>query len=101
MDRLGELGRFIQDQRRRTHQSVKHLAERAGILDPAHGATSQPAGVIEAIHADADLTDEQKSSLVQVYESFRAAAAPTPATTDGRAPKPTVARNRRPASEVD
>lgn len=96
-----ELGRFIQDQRRRTHQSVKYLAERVGIVEPPHGATSRPAGVIEAIHADADLTDDQKASLVQVYESFRAAVVPPPAPSDGDEPKPTVARNRRPTREVD
>ena len=97
-----ELGRFIQDQRRRTHQSVKYLAERVGIVEPPHGATSRPAGVIEAIYADADLTDDQKASLVQVYESFRAAVvAPPAATSDGDEPEPTVARNRRPTREVD
>jgi hypothetical protein len=99
VDRLVELGRFIQDQRRRTQTSVMHLAERAGIIDPS--IDTPPPSVIEAIHADADLTDEQKASLVQVYESFRAAAAPSPAPTDASAPKPTVARNRRPTSEVD
>ena len=87
-----ELGRFIQDQRRRTQLVVKHVAERAGIVDPQR---PPPTGVIEAINADADLTDEQKASLVQVYESFRAATAPAPATTDGEDPKPGVTRNRR------
>jgi hypothetical protein len=98
VDPLVGLGRFIQDQRERTHLSVKRLAERAGIIDASNDAPAR--GVIEAIHADSDLTDEQKASLVQVYESFRAAAAPAPAT-DGGAPKPAVTRNRRTAREVD
>lgn len=137
MDRLVELGRFIQDQRRRTHLSVKRLADLSGIsnsylsqierglrkpsadvLQQLGKALSisaetlfvragirdanQPTGVIGAIDADPDLTDEQKASLVQVYESFRAAtgAAP-PSSTEPHAPKPTVSRNRRPASKVD
>ena len=136
MDRLVELGQFIQDQRRRAHLSVRRLAdlsgisnpylsqiehglrkpsaeilqqlakalsisadtlyERAGIIDP----TSPPrSSVIESIQADADLTDEQKASLVQVYESFR--AAPAPSAADGSAAKPGVTRNRRRAIEVD
>jgi transcriptional regulator with XRE-family HTH domain len=132
-----ELGRFIEDQRRRAHLSVKRLAdlagisnpylsqiergvrkpsaeilqqlakalsisaetlyEQAGIVDPT--SPRPPSGVIGAIQADPDLTDEQKASLVQVYESFRATTAPT--ATDGDRPKPTVTRNRRVATEVD
>ena len=137
-ERLVELGQFIQDQRRRTHLSMRRLAdlsgisnpylsqierglrkpsaeilqqlakalsisadtlyERAGVVDPMSPPRS---GVVEAIHADADLTDEQKASLVQVYESFRAAAVPVPAATDGASAKPGATRNRRPAHEVD
>ena len=139
-ERLVELGKFIQDQRRRTHLSVRRLADlsgisnsylgqierglrkpsadilhqlskalsisaetlyvRAGILD---ASTLPPAGVVEAIRADLDLTEDQKSSLVQIYESFRAtgpivrAPASSPAAA---APKPTVTRNRRPSSKV-
>ncbi len=96
---LVELGRFIQDQRQRTQHTVKRLAERAGLIDSSIDAP--PPGVIEAIHADTDLTDEQKASLVQVYESFRATPAPRAATTDDGAPKTTVARNRRRTTEVD
>jgi hypothetical protein len=99
VDRLDELGQFIHDQRRRTQHTVKRLAERAGLIDPSIDATAP--GVVEAIHADTDLTDEQKASLVQVYESFRAAVAPRPTTSAGDDPKPTVARNRRRATEVD
>jgi transcriptional regulator with XRE-family HTH domain len=142
-ERLVELGKFIQDQRRRTHLSVRRLADlsgisnsylgqierglrkpsadilhqlskalsisaetlyvRAGILD---ASTLPPSGVVEAIRADLDLSEDQKSSLVQIYESFRAtgptvtssaASAPAPAPPK---PKPAVARNRRPASRV-
>ena len=139
-ERLVELGKFIQDQRRRTHLSVRRLADlsgisnsylgqierglrkpsadilhqlskalsisaetlyvRAGILD---ASTLPPAGVVEAIRADLDLSEDQKASLVQIYESFRAtgptvsAAASAPAAPE---PKPTVTRNRRPSSKV-
>jgi len=141
-DRVVELGKFIQDQRRRTHLSVRRLADlsgisnsylgqierglrkpsaeilhqlskalsisaetlyvRAGILD---AETLPPSSVIEAIRADIDLSEEQKSSLVQIYESFRATGPATTAPADrGSAPpaaKPTVTRNRRTASKVD
>jgi transcriptional regulator with XRE-family HTH domain len=136
VDRLVDLGRFIQDQRRRTQLSVKRLSDLSGISNThlsqierglrkpstdvlkqlanalsisaeslfaragIRDTTSRPVGVIEAIHADADLNDEQKASLVQVYESFRAAATPPAMNVEGE-PKPTVARNRRPPTEVD
>ncbi len=51
----------------------------AGLLDSElePGATPPPAAsVIDAIGADPHLTDEQKRSLVQVYESFRQSAPP-------------------------
>ncbi|MEO5837715.1 MAG: helix-turn-helix transcriptional regulator [Acidimicrobiales bacterium] len=140
-DRVVELGKFIQDQRRRTHLSVRRLADlsgisnsylgqierglrkpsaeilhqlskalsisaetlyvRAGILD---AKTLPPSGVTEAIRADIDLSEDQKSSLVQIYESFRATGPTMPATESALpppAPKPTVTRNRRTASKVD
>jgi transcriptional regulator with XRE-family HTH domain len=141
-ERLVELGKFIQDQRRRTHLSVRRLADlsgisnsylgqiesglrkpsadilhqlskalsisaetlfvRAGILD---ATTLPPSGVIEAIRADLELSDDQKSSLVQIYESFRAtgpavSASAAPTASAAPAPKPTIARNRRPATKV-
>jgi hypothetical protein len=110
-ERLVELGQFIQDQRRRTQLSVRRLAElsgisnalaRAGITD----APPPPSGVVEAIRADLDLSEDQKSSLVQIYESFRlsgptAAAPDAPRPAAKPAPKPTVTRNRRPANKVD
>jgi transcriptional regulator with XRE-family HTH domain len=142
-DRVVELGKFIQDQRRRTHLSVRRLADlsgisnsylgqierglrkpsaeilhqlskalsisaetlyvRAGILD---AKTLPPSGVIEAIRADIDLSEEQKASLVQIYESFRANGPASSASGADSAPpppvaKPTVTRNRRTASKVD
>jgi transcriptional regulator with XRE-family HTH domain len=139
-ERLVELGKFIQDQRRRTHLSVRRLADlsgisnsylgqierglrkpsadilhqlskalsisaetlyvRAGILD---ASTLPPAGVVEAIRADLDLSEDQKSSLVQIYESFRAMGPTVSASASAPpapAPKPTVTRNRRPSSKV-
>jgi len=90
--------------------SAETLYVRAGILD----ASSQPpSGVVEAIRADLDLDEDQKTSLVQIYESFRATSAtvaheqsadpdPIEATqspeTDGV--NSVDARNRRPASKV-
>ena len=135
-ERLVELGKFIQDQRRRTHLSVRRLADlsgisnsylgqierglrkpsadilhqlskalsisaetlyvRAGILD---ASTLPPSGVVEAIRADHDLSEDQKSSLVQIYESFRATG-PTVSASVPPEPKPTVTRNRRPSTKV-
>ena len=83
--------------------SAESLYVRAGILD---AETLPPSGVIEAIRADIDLSEEQKSSLVQIYESFRATGPATTAPPADRASapavaKPTVTRNRRTASKVD
>ncbi len=49
--------------------SVESLYVRAGILPDAEYAVST---VSEAIEHDPDLTDEQKSALLSVYESFLA-----------------------------
>ena len=102
-DRLVELGKFIRDQRRRTHLSVRRLADLSGISNPylsqierglrkpsadilqqlakalsisaetlyvragiLDADTQPPSGVLEAIRADLDLSEEQKSSLIQV-----------------------------------
>jgi transcriptional regulator with XRE-family HTH domain len=48
--------------------STESLYLRAGILD---GDGSQRVSVIEAIREDADLTDEQKHTLLTVYETFK------------------------------
>ena len=141
-ERLVELGKFIQDQRRRTHLSVRRLADLSGISNPylsqierglrkpsaeilqqlakalsisaetlysragiVDDSTPPPSGVVDAIRADLDLSEEQKSSLVQIYESFRlsgptAAPPAAPSAPPPPAPKPTVTRNRRPPNKV-
>jgi hypothetical protein len=97
---------------RRTQLSVRRLAELSGISNAlARGGITDappppPPGVVEAIRADPDLSEDQKSSLVQIYESFRlsgptAAAPDAPRPAAKPAPKPTVTRNRRPANKVD
>ncbi len=55
--------------------SAETLYERAGILDA--DAASKP-GVRDAIAADPLLTKDQRQALLNVYESFVAAAAPAP-----------------------
>jgi transcriptional regulator with XRE-family HTH domain len=55
--------------------NTESLYVRAGILDDeADGAAPS---VVEAIHADKDLTDVQKAALLEVYDGFRRAAAAT------------------------
>lgn len=66
--------------------SAETLYVRAGILDPDEdGARS----VELAVLADSGLTERQKQSLLDVYQSFRAAngttAAPEPGAGDGAA----------------
>jgi len=149
-DRLVDLGKFIQDQRRRTHLSIRRLADLSGISNPylsqierglrrpsadilqqiakalsisaetlyvragiLDASSQAPSGVVEAIHADLDLDEDQKSSLVQIYESFRATSATVPPEQGvdpdplepTQSPGPDGAksddpRNRRPASKV-
>lgn len=48
--------------------SAESLYVRAGILDP--DAVQQETGVAEAIARDPRLTNEQKASLLTVYQSF-------------------------------
>jgi len=135
-DRLVELGTFIRDQRRRTHLSVRRLADLSGISNPylsqierglrkpsadilqqlakalsisaetlyvragiLDADTQPPSGVLEAIRADLDLSEDQKSSLIQIYESFRVSGA-TAATIPPSEPKAAVTRNRRPPKKV-
>jgi transcriptional regulator with XRE-family HTH domain len=135
-DRLVELGKFIRDQRRRTHLSVRRLADLSGISNPylsqierglrkpsadilqqlakalsisaetlyvragiLDADTQPPSGVLEAIRADLDLSEEQKSSLVQIYESFRSGARPAPRrwrSADGQNPPSRGIAARRP-----
>ncbi len=52
------------------------LLSYAGLLDPDQASTT----VVEAIQADPHLTDDQKTTLLSVYQSFRATSGP--AATD-------------------
>ena len=133
-ERLLDLGNFIQEQRRRTHLSVRRLADLSGISNPylsqierglrkpsadilqqlakalsisaetlyvragiLDAASQPPSGVVEAIRADLDLGEDQKASLIQIYESLRVTAANAGPNAES---KPAVSRNRRPASKV-
>ncbi|AUS81708.1 XRE family transcriptional regulator [Actinoalloteichus sp. AHMU CJ021] len=49
--------------------SAETLYVQAGILDRPRGGP-----VVDAIHADPDLTEQQKQALLAVYESFRVGA---------------------------
>jgi transcriptional regulator with XRE-family HTH domain len=63
--------------------SAETLYVRAGILDPDNGEVRS---VELAVLADSGLTERQKQSLLDVYESFRAAnlrATPRATTTEG------------------
>lgn len=51
--------------------SSETLYVRAGILDEREGETM---GVVEAVMADPVMSDEQKRSLLRIYESFVAEA---------------------------
>jgi transcriptional regulator with XRE-family HTH domain len=79
-------------------QVARVLSTSADAIYPRAAGTDRPdalMGVVEAIRADDTLTDEQKDSLVQIYESFRATAAAEPAEAGD------ATRNRRTSSEVD
>jgi len=52
--------------------SAETLYVQAGILDRN---AQPPSGVVAAIRADLDLTEDQKASLIQIYESFVTTAA--------------------------
>ncbi len=52
--------------------SAETLYVQAGILDRD---AQPPSGVAGAIRADLDLTEDQKASLLQIYESFLSTAA--------------------------
>ena len=73
--------------------SAETLYVRAGLLDESSGGP--PSTVVTAIQADPHLNDQQKASLVQIYDSFRtqpAAASPRPAkdVASARPAKPTA-----------
>ncbi|MCC6433824.1 MAG: helix-turn-helix transcriptional regulator [Acidimicrobiales bacterium] len=103
---------ILQQLARALEVSSETLYVRAGILDPEARAST----VIEAVRRDPELTEQQKRTLIHVYESFRselpAPAVPSepgpvvtsPTTTqlvegatqtDGFAPTPARTRRRR------
>jgi len=61
--------------------SAETLYVRAGILDEPSGEVD----VVGAINGDRHLTDEQKRTLVHIYQSFRDQVAEGPAATEGAA----------------
>ncbi|NJQ08613.1 helix-turn-helix domain-containing protein [Streptomyces lonarensis] len=70
--------------------SAETLYVRAGILDEEvrEDQGTEGPGVIEAVNADPVLTEAQKQALVEIYHSFRRAAAPTGQATGGAGPAP-------------
>ncbi|MFX4291642.1 helix-turn-helix domain-containing protein [Streptomyces bohaiensis] len=70
--------------------SAETLYVRAGILDEEvrEDQGTEGPGVIEAVHADPVLTEAQKQALVEIYHSFRRAAAPAGQATGGAGPAP-------------
>ncbi len=54
----------------------------AGLLDPDQASTT----VVEAIQADPHLTDDQKTTLLSVYQNFRATSGPGPAGGEPEGP---------------
>jgi hypothetical protein len=72
-ERLAELGRFINGQRRRAQLSVRKLSELAGV---SHAPRSR-VDVKAEITRDPTLRDDQRATLVHIYESFQATNAAT------------------------
>ena len=58
---------ILQQLARALEVSSETIYVRAGILDPEARAST----VIEAVRRDPELTEQQKSTLIHVYESFR------------------------------
>ena len=58
--------------------SAESLYVRAGILDERHGQEAEPLDTRAVIAADPRLTDRQKATLVDVYDSFVGAEAAGP-----------------------
>ena len=56
MARLG-VGEYLRDQRRQARLTLRQLAEQTGVSNP--------------YLADPDLTERQKSALLDIYSSFR------------------------------
>jgi transcriptional regulator with XRE-family HTH domain len=53
--------------------SAETLLAQAGLLDDEEEVDGEAPGTEDAIRADADLTDEQKTALLAVYRSYVAA----------------------------
>lgn len=83
---------ILQQLARALEVSSETLYVRAGILDPE----ARTSTVIEAVRRDPELTEQQKRTLIHVYESFR--AEPQPAADEPR-PAPEPAPEPRSATE--
>jgi transcriptional regulator with XRE-family HTH domain len=118
MDQLGDVGRYIREQRRQAELSLRKLASQAGVSNPylsqIERGLRQPsarilkdiakalrisaetlyvrAGILDeeaeatdlevGILRDPHLTERQKQVLIDVYRSFRAEGASTPAAEE-------------------
>jgi transcriptional regulator with XRE-family HTH domain len=118
MDQLGDVGRYIREQRRQAELSLRKLASQAGVSNPylsqIERGLRQPsarilkdiakalrisaetlyvrAGILDEgneptdlevrILQDPHLTERQKQVLIDVYRSFRAEGASTPAAEE-------------------
>ena len=84
-ERWRDLGEFIREQRRVGHLSLRKLSEMAGISNPylsqiERGLRKPSAEIlqqgetdlVDEIRRDPWLSEEQKKTLVQIYETFRA-----------------------------
>jgi transcriptional regulator with XRE-family HTH domain len=56
--------------------SSETMYRRAGLLDEDVGSGSRAPSVVDAVWADPDLDDEQKRTLIRVYETLRVAGEP-------------------------
>lgn len=70
---------ILQQIARGLHISAEVLYVQAGILDQRAGGP-----VVDAVHADPELSDRQKQVLLDVYESFRRENASSATQTDGK-----------------
>lgn len=80
--------------------SAESLYVRAGILDERHQEAPAPSETRAAISADALLSERQKAALLDIYDSFVAAATAAANATDGPAtttPQAETAKQPRPA----
>jgi transcriptional regulator with XRE-family HTH domain len=71
--------------------SVETLLAKAGILDATAPPDAAPS-VIAAIRADQGLTDRQKTSMLEIYQSFRGEALPDGPAAPASATKSDIPR---------